>query len=77
MIPLSCGAESDGSLNLRFALRQLEQGQINRGVYIVLCDYTDETKTGWQSKLYKYEPNRYEKFYDSEDGSRSRLRYKS
>ena len=53
MVALSCGPESDGVFNLRFALRQLEAGQISRGVYIVLCDYQDpDTKSGaWKPRL--------------------------
>ena len=75
MVPLSCGDQSDGYLNLRFALRQLDQGQMSRGIYIVLCDYQDQkTKSGWQSRLYRYAPGRYEKVYDAQDGQRSRLR---
>lgn len=75
MVPLSCGAESDGMPNLRFALRQLEQGQMSRGVYVVLCDYqSPETKEGWSPRLYRFEPGQYEKFYDPDDGSRNRIR---
>jgi L-asparaginase len=76
MVALSCGEKSDGMPNLRFALRQLEQGQMMRGIYIVLCDYQEpETKAGWSPRLYKFEPGRYEKFYDEDDNSRSRLQY--
>jgi L-asparaginase len=74
MVPLSCGEKSDGLQNLRFSLRQLEQGQIMRGVYIVLCDFQDEdAKTGWGPRLYRFEPGRYQKYYDREDAQRSRL----
>lgn len=75
MVALSCGPESDGYLNLRFALRQLEQGQINRGVYIVLCDYqSPETQSGWAPRLYRYAPNQYEKFCDPEDDRHNCIR---
>lgn len=74
MVPLSCGEKSDGMMNLRFSLRQLEQGQIMRGTYIVLCDYQDEdTKTGWGPRLYRFEPGRYQKYYNSEDAQRNRI----
>ena len=74
MVALSCGPESDGYLNLGFALRQLDQGQISRGVHIVLCDYQDaDARTGWQPRLYRFEPGRYEKLYDPDDGRRSRI----
>lgn len=76
MVALSCGEKSDGMPNLRFALRQLEQGQIMRGLYIVLSDYQEhDTKSGWSPRLYKFEPGRYEKFFDEDDNSRSRLQY--
>jgi len=76
MVALSCGEKSDGMPNLRFALRQLEQGQIMRGIYIVLCDYQEpETQSGWSPRLYKFEPGRYEKFFDEDDNSRCRLQY--
>lgn len=74
MVPLSCGSESDGFPNLRFALKQLDAGQLGRGVYIVLCDYAEpETKTGWQPRLYRFEPGQYEKIYDPDDDRRSRI----
>lgn len=74
MIPLSCSTDSDGYSNLRFALTQLQQGQIGRGIYIVLCDYQDEdAKTGWRSRLYKFEPGRYQKYFDPSDARRNRL----
>ncbi|HEU0118554.1 MAG TPA: asparaginase domain-containing protein [Alphaproteobacteria bacterium] len=75
MVPLSCGAESDGMSNMSFALRQLSGGMMHPGIYIVLSDYQDEaTKTGWAPRLHFYKPNSYEKIYDAEDARRSRLR---
>lgn len=75
VVALSCGEQSDGMQNLRFSLRQLEQGQIARGIYIVLSDYQEvSTKTGWSSRLYRYMPNTYEKHENLEDNSRSRIR---
>ena|ERR1700733_5441424 len=74
MVALSCGPESDGIPNLRFALQRLDAGQISRGVYIVLCDYQDlESKVGWAPRLYRYQPGQYKKIFDPEDDRRSRI----
>ncbi len=75
MVPLRCGGESDGYVNLGFALQMLAEDQMNPGVYIVLCDYLrPDTKEGWAPRLYPFAPGQYEKYYDSQDARKCRLR---
>lgn len=75
MVPLACGPESDGDMNVRFSLQFLNDLAVSAGVYIVLSDYTvPDRREGWAPRLYPYTPGRYEKYYDPEDGSRSRIR---
>ncbi|MFY9288855.1 MAG: asparaginase domain-containing protein [Alphaproteobacteria bacterium] len=77
MVALSCGAESDGLPNMRFALQRLNEGQMQTGVYIVLSDYADEdAKAGWQPRMYKFAPGQYTKIYDPEDARRNRIKRK-
>jgi len=77
MMSLANGPESDGYLNLDFALGQLNTlataGDTN--IYIVLCDYeSPEIESGtWTPRLYKYAPNTYEKVYGT-DGRHNRLK---
>lgn len=75
MIPLLNGPESDGYANLQFSIEQLETFLKNpsgkAGVYIVLCDYTENN--AWQPHLYRVKPDLYEKFH-AEDARFSRLR---
>ena len=74
MVPLSCGAESEGMGNLSFALKSLSNGMLQHGIYIVLSDYQDEeAKSGWAPKLYFYKPNTYKKIYEPEDQRHNRL----
>jgi L-asparaginase len=77
LIPLANGHESDGYMNLDFALHVLTAGNLVPGVYIVLCDYQDaENKTGWEPRLYPFEVGSFEKYYDPDDARRSRLMVK-
>jgi len=83
MIPLTNGPESDGYLNLAYALEQLthfagegeDKRQDHSGIYIVLCDYKspEPDSRKWHPHLYRYEPDKYEKIY-AEDTRYSRLR---
>jgi L-asparaginase/Glu-tRNA(Gln) amidotransferase subunit D len=76
MVPLSNGPESDGYMNLEYALKCLTHDESGPGVSIVLCDFTDSaSQTGWQPKLYNFEPGHYEKYYDADNGARSRIRH--
>lgn len=71
MVPLANGKNSDGYQNLHFALRQLMAANSNlNGVNIVLSDF--DRNNVWRPRLYRYEPNRYEKIY-SLDGRYNRL----
>lgn len=73
MVPLANGPQSDGYRNLAFAMRQLQEG-LRPGIYIVLSDYADaRDATSWAPRLYPYQAGFYTKFYDPDDGSRSRL----
>lgn len=75
MVPLACGTESDGYMNLKFSLEQLTAGTPGAGVYIVLCDFLDTQKQeGWAPRLYRFAPGLYEKYYDPDDARRCRLR---
>jgi L-asparaginase len=69
MTPLANGPQSDGYLNLRFALDQFSRADLVP-VSIVLCDF--DVAGQWQPRLYPYAPGRYEKFY-AEDGRYNRL----
>jgi len=74
MLPLANGATSDGFMNLKFSLEQLSGANLAAGIYIVLCDYhVAENKDSWAPRLYHFEPNIYEKYYDP-DSRYSRLR---
>lgn len=80
MIPLANGPESDGYLNLIFAMQQLEClkkpfSENCCAVYIVLCNYDDpETGGGlWKPRLYLYVPHQYVKYY-ANDGRYNRLK---
>ncbi|MDE2030052.1 MAG: asparaginase [Alphaproteobacteria bacterium] len=74
MTPLSNGKESDGFMNLTYALQILEKKEVDPGVYIVLSDYEDEsTHSGWRPRLYFNAAKDYEKYYDPQDGRRHRL----
>jgi L-asparaginase len=75
MVPLSCGEQSEGMANLSFTLKQLSNGLLQNGVYIVLSDYQDESsRMGWAPRLYFYKPGAYEKYYDPDDARRNRLK---
>jgi L-asparaginase len=74
MVPLANGPQSDGMMNLKFALKNLTEGKLAPGIYIVLSDYVDaEKREGWVPKLYPFAPGRYEKYYDPADGSHNRI----
>lgn len=75
MVPLACGEESDGYMNLKFSLEQLSSNQLKIGVYVVLSDFVvPEKREGWLPRLYPFVPGRYEKYYDPEDGRFCRIR---
>ncbi len=71
MIPLANGAESDGIANLKFSLEQLSQQEMDNGIYIVLSDY--DAGNIWMPQIYLFEPNKYEKKYNTKDGRYNRL----
>ena len=70
MVPIANGPESDGYLNLAFALAMLDQPAALPAVGIVLCDFDAHHK--WLPRLYPYQPDRYQKIY-ADDGRYSRL----
>ena len=75
MMPLANGEESDGYLNLKFSLEQLQSAKLADGVYLVFCDFVQpEKREGWAPRLYHFAPGRFEKYYDPEDGRYSRIR---
>lgn len=64
MVPLANGAFSDGYKNIEFSLDQLSSGCCP--LSIVLCGYdTLGTEEGeWKPRLYPFEPNKYQRYYD-------------
>jgi len=74
MTPLANGAESDGYRNLTCALKCLRDDVCGDScVNIILSDFNDAGI--WVPRLYPFQPDKYEKFYDI-DGRYNRLRVK-
>lgn len=76
MMPLANGPNSDGYLNLHYALQLLAADETDalKGLHIVLCDFDKDGY--WCPRLYPFWPEKYEKVY-APDGRYNRLRVRA